>query len=670
MRSGTLVSLVFVGLVSAAAVVRAAGPAAVSKDEAVQWIRYTVPLPKQIEITAKVAVPAGDVAIVVPAEAPPLALQGRKELLECLGLPENAATPDKPSFTITMRLGGDEAAGLREYRNADQAYFILPAADGRGLRLVALAPHGLYYAAKTLRQLVRAKVTGDRAEMPILRVTDWPDMADRGLWGGDSSLQLRWMSDRKMNYDEQISHAGIDEDKRCFVQYPPYKQKMIDEGPTYGINPVPVILHLEQLAGSGLFRVYPELQGRGAKVGAICYSNPLFADILAQWLLLWRSKPGVTEVDVWMTENLAGEKGCQCERCAKEDRSVLEARAIVAAWKKALEKEPNLGLRVLTSEETEKSNPRVFAELPPAVKIWYYHSLYTYNSSRAPMIRRYLVDTVHQGRWLGVCPNLCALVGFWQPFTGAAFTHARMNEFVDKGLSGLLGYAVPCIRHVAFNTEAAAEWTWNAKGRTPHEFALSWAVREGIKDPAKFAEWSDIHGQVAWDVYGSEYPSGEQRGHPGQAATMLKEGKLPELGFVLWEIYGYPWGEIKNVEQLERDVTRAARSVQLAREIGEPVFVQESLVVQGYVHALKALWELRSLVRSGSVARADKDAARRQFQAYVDGLAQAVTALPAWEAALPMAEGDKNMVREPVKKIREMIEGMKAVAAEVGCAVK
>jgi len=642
-------------------------PVAVSPEEALQWTRRLVPLPKKITITEKVAVARGRVGIVPPQDAPALVGQAVKELRERLGSPGDAS---EAMFTLRLQMDGPETAPLRALPNCDQAYVILPMPRQDGLILAAIGPRGLYYAAKTVQQALVTETAAEEVRIPLLSVTDWPDMADRGLWGGDSYDHLRWMSDRKMNYDEQISRCGIDEQKRCFVTLAGNKQKILDEGPTYGINPVPVVLHLEQLSNSGLFTAYPELQGKDARRGAICYSNPLFVDILSQWLLLWRARPGVREVDVWMAENLAGEKGCQCESCRKEDRSVLEARAIVAAWKKALEKEPDLGLRVLTSEETEKSNPKVFEQLPPTVKIWYYHSLFTYNSSRAPMIRPYLVDAIRKGRWLGVCPNVCAIVGYWVPFTGPQFIHQRMNEFVDKKLSGLLGYAVPRISYCAFNTEAAAEWSWNAKGRSPREFAVSWAVRQGIRNPEKFADWTEANGPVAWDIYGSEYPSGERRKVPGKAAEMLKEDKLPELGSVLWDVYRYPWGEIRNAEQLDGDVAQAQRAVELARELGEPTFIQESLVVQGFIKTLKALWQLKALVRSGRVAEADRAAAGRYFRMYVDGLTQAGTALTAWETSLPMRSAHEHLTKEPVKLLEEMANEMKSLAAELGCEVQ
>lgn len=648
------------------AVFAAAAPAPsqpVPQEEALKWTRHLVPLPKKIEFMSKVHVPVNQISISLHSDKEPLALQAAKELRECLGTQQRPVAD--ASVHLVLKINAQEPA-LTNLPNRDQAYRIGPM-EGSSLLLVGGGPRGLYYAAKTMQQLLKAELRDGRAAIPLVSITDWPDLDDRGLWGGDSSEHIRWMSDRKMNYDEQISTTGVDENKRCFVRYAPYKQRMIDEGPTYGVNPVPVVLHLEQLGNGGVFNAYPELQGKDAKPGAICYSNPIFTDLLTQWLLLWGEKPGVREIDVWMTENLGGQKSCQCEKCRKADHNVLEARVIVAAWKKALEKQPDLGLRVLTSEETEKSNPEVFAELPPEVKVWYYHSLFTYNASEKPMIRPYLVETARKGRWIGVCTNACALVGCWQPFTGAHFMHYRMNEFVDKKFSGYLGYAVPRLHHVAFNTEAAAEWGWNAKGRSPHEFALSWAVRQGMKDPDKFAEWSDTLGPVAWDVYGSEWPAGEKRKVPGKVADLLKQGKLPDLGYVLWDVYATPWGDIKTAEQLDRDVAQAEQAVRLARELGEETLIQESLVVQGYINSLKALWVLKQVVAPAGVAERDKEAARRFFKMYVDSLEQTGKALTAWEAALPAKGGREGIMRESVKLVDGMIGEMTAVAAELGC---
>ena len=123
-----------------------------------------------------------------------------------------------------------------------------------------------------------------------------------------------------------------------------------------------------------------------------------------------------------------------------------------------------------------------------------------------------------------------------------------------------------------FNGEAAAERGWNVNGRTPREFALFWAVRQGLKDPDKFAEWCVTLGEASWEVCGSDWPAGEQRSISGKSAERLLKGTLPPLGSVLWDAFRLPWGDIKSANRLEENLTNAGRAVRPAREMGRPEF--------------------------------------------------------------------------------------------------
>jgi hypothetical protein len=124
---------------------------------------------------------------------------------------------------------------------------------------------------------------------------------------------------------------------------------------------------------------------------------------------------------------------------------------------------------------------------------------------------------------------------------------------------------------------------------------------------------------------------------------------------------------------LDDDVAAAAQAVQLAREMGLPEFLQESLIVQGYVNALKALWELKQLVdpvgngrRAVPLAPENREKARRYFQMYLDALRQSAQALPEWEAAAAPGSDARGSVQKPVETIQGMIEQMKATAGELG----
>lgn len=635
----------------------------VTSDEALNWIRYTTPLPKSIKITGKTEVAAGRVQIIPSDQNDIVAEQTVKELSEAVGLKEGASAVE-PEFTIRLQVGGPESETLKRLKNSDQAYRIFASSD-RELSLVGLSSRGVYYAAKTLQQLINARKKDSRLTMPILEVTDWPDMQKRGLWGSDNFNHLKWLADRKMNLMEQISWSGIGEDKKPYAKIKEQREPLIYEGPKYGIEFSPVILHLEQ-SSRPVIEAFPHLKGKAEHPGVFCYSQPQVAEIIAEWMVQLASLPNVTSLDTWMTENLSNKPGCQCEKCKDQKWPVLEARTIVNAWKMAQEK---LGrpfkLRVMTAESTEFCNYEVFRELPPDVELAYYHSLLTYNAMRRPMLRGYLAAEAKR-RWVGVVPNVSPTVGFCVPMTGAEFIHYRMNEFVDKGLSGLLGYSTPRVHYYRFNVEAAAEWTWNAKGRDTREFAYSYAVRQGYKDPEKFAEWSETMGPVAFDVYASGFPNEELRAAVEPVAIRLKKGTLPDLGYVLWDAFPQPFGGIPNEERLKADVRAAAKGVRLAKEMGIPGILQESLVVDGFIRAIDALWELKKLSPRGQILPENKMRAYGLYQRYVDGLTQAKKALPKWEDTVITDFEPGKFTDLPVKTIDKMLEQMKQTAVEMG----
>jgi hypothetical protein len=429
------------------------------------------------------------------------------------------------------------------------------------------------------------------------------------------------------------------------------------------VKPSPAILHLEQLSGSGIFDAYPNLRAEGGQEGAICYSQPEVVAVLADWMVDLKRLPAVEDVSVWMTENLHGQGGCRCAGCKQHDRDVLEAQVIIAAWQMATERVGDFGFRILTSEETRDSNGDIFDVLPAAAKVWYYDSLYTYTAGKTPMISTPVASYAARGRYAGVVPIVSAFVKLLHPFTGAAFIHYRMNEFADKGLSGLIGYATPAVRYSRFNVEAVAEWSWHASGRSTREFAWSWAIREGLPDPDRFADWAELIGPVEWDLYGSDWPLGERRQWPGPVAARLRSGTLPGLGRVHGAFRG-PWGQIKSLEQFDRDVKAAAQALSLARAMGREEFRYESLVAHGYITALRALFELKQVVRSGAVAPADREEARAQFRLYLEGLTQAVAALREWATCV---SGKPDGVEASVALVEKAIADMGDLARDLDC---
>ncbi len=639
---------------------------AVSKTAAAEWLQHLTPLPREIDLPAKLTLKRREIAVVGDTNASKVIEQAVVELTGMLA----ASTPlsEKAAFKITFQLGGAEAETLKGLQNSAQAYRIAPETEGRGLRLVALSDRGLYYAGKTLQQLLRAGMTAQTVEVPLVTVRDWPAMETRGLWGGDSFYCLPWLAERKFNYQENISRLTVDRTtKRGHAKVKGGTEQLLTAGPRMGIEHAPVVLHLEQLQGTGLFEAYPELLGQGGgKPGVICYSQSAFVGVLADWITELGSQPTVERVDVWFTENLAGKGGCQCEKCRKQNWALAEARTVLAAWKEARKRRPGLGLRVLTSEATYADNTAVFAEIPREVDIWYYHSLLTYTARKTPMIDGPVLKAAQAGRWMGVCPSLVAHVGVTEPFTSAEFVHYRMNEFTGKGLRGMIGYATPRTLMSRFNVEAAAEWLWNPGGRTPRQFTLSWAVREKIRDPEKFVKWAELLGPVEWAIYGSDWPAAEKRTAQESVAQLLAKARLPELGTFKWDKFGSPWGEFKTPEELKAAANAAGRGVKLANELGLPEFIQESLVIQGYADALCALWELKQLVTKDGIAADKRAVAREQFARYERALAQSRSALPAWERIAAARSSRGGHVQRTLGILQNMSEQMQETAAALG----
>jgi hypothetical protein len=148
---------------------------------------------------------------------------------------------------------------------------------------------------------------------------------------------------------------------------------------------------------------------------------------------------------------------------------------------------------------------------------------------------------------------------------------------------------------------------------------------------------------VAWDVYGSDWPLHGRRKALKPVTEHLKAGTLPGLG-ELTGAFRSPFGDIKSVDQLREDLAQADKAVALASGLEGQAFLQESLVVQGYIRSLNALWALYRLTTPEGVAAADRAEAARYIKMYLDGLERAKTALPGWlSATVPEAKPEEYL---------------------------
>jgi len=466
----------------------------VSRQEEAKWLRWVIPLPKKISISAKVEVPVSEVRINLRRGAGDVEKTAAEELAALCGAKGKVAS-GKGQFEILIgvcdakgKIGGviiSDAKELKDLPNREQAYVIRPVGENR-LVLTALDERGVYYAAQTLRHLLESKFADGKVTIPLASVIDWPDLDQRGEWGGLNwfpTSEIEWLAHHKMNMVVYHVRFHIREDGRGGVTN--VHPDRIVLGRRYALNMVPIITHFSILGErTNLFQVYPQLKGRTKPQGEIvrdlgeakvrsvpCPSQPKMAEVLADFMCAMAAE-GATDIDCWLTEGRG--LRCLCQMCLAQGDDMhyaLEARAYVNAWRIARKQYPKLRVRIVLTQGTYNTNDKVLAEVPSGVGVTYYCSWGTYNSLRKPMITPLLEDFAAKGGWLGVVPQLTATFAAVTPWTGPQFIRHRMNEFVDKKLKCLQGYAVYSNRLYDFNVTAAAEWSWNAKGRDEREFA-------------------------------------------------------------------------------------------------------------------------------------------------------------------------------------------------------
>ena len=614
----------------------AATETAVSPAEQAAWLRWLLPLPKQITIERQMPLVASEVKLTLAPGADET-VQTAAEQIRQVFREKAGADCRHGQFEILLgvcdkegKLGDfvlPDAQQLVRLPNREQAYIIRPL-NKRRLVLAALDGRGVYYAAQTLCQLLENSFNEGRVTIPLATVTDWPDLAERGLWGGSANRDVVWMSRHKMNLVESHVVLGVTKDGRGRAQA---DQGLLDLGRRHALKLVPVITHLNGLARTGIYGPFPELRGQGERavhpthtsLVAPCCSQPKLAEILADWMAALAAQPGVTDVCAWLSE--LSNQYCDCPQCRKSDlgQYALETRCLVQAWRLACKRHPELKLRILLTQGSYQTNDKVLAEIPPEVGVTYYDGGRTYDSSRDPMIYPLLESYAAKGGWLGCYPQLTASWRIVCPWSGPQFVRSRLNEFVDKKLACLCGYATPDNRLYKFNVLAAAEWSWNAKGRDERQFAAAWATRRGSKDPDAVGEWAVTLGPVGWDVYGSRVPFSN---FFGRTTALVARRRKPKLGDGMFRYF-------PTVQHIDEDLAACDKALAIVRQLEEPLLANETQAIQGYVRMIKAVY---GIAEQAMASKRPSYAERVKLQKALGTLAiagqETIEALRQWES--------------------------------------
>ena len=186
--------------------------AEVSPQEQAAWLRWAIPLPKQIQIPRSLEVSAPVVRVLVRSDAGEVEKHAARQI-ESAVRGTSTASANEPLFEIVVGVldpqGKVDDVPVPDCRrlstlpNREQAYLIRPVGHDR-LVLAALDEKGVCYACRTLCQLLECRRGSGKVVIPLASVTDWPDLAERGLWGCRklAELDIPGMVAHKLNLVE------------------------------------------------------------------------------------------------------------------------------------------------------------------------------------------------------------------------------------------------------------------------------------------------------------------------------------------------------------------------------------------------------------------------------------------------------------------------------------
>ena len=656
----------------------------VSEAEAQRWTRHLIPLPKEISIANKISVTPRGVAIKVDADAGAIVQTAGGELRALFETKAGGAPAGEP---VEIRLGLTASPAIRRHLSPDllkrlealpnhrQSYSITPIQDG-GLLLAAVDPKGLYYASRTLHQLVEPFLTPERVSIPLATIVDWPDLEERGLWNfPEPGEWVPWMASLKLNYGKMAGSRlkPIERDKPngVIIDHDLYRSAS-----RMAFEYQPFLTHFNFLHSYGLYRAYPELAGKGDGALAGRYfahkqgnqhrvpnaAHPLFRKLLTEWLRDF-ARQGVSEVSCWLSER-PGEDGRPETTAVGQD--VMEARAIMAAFREVQKEYPKFSIRVFLSTVPSGRYYRVMAELPEDIKIERACATKIERVLHLPrdLLRNPMLDHyAAEGRWIAsydVPITANARVDtpeFMVPESSAHRVRDYVRQLIERrfqGAYGMMAWADNGRATCGFNIHALAEYAWNLNGRSEREFAVAWATREGYREPEKVGEWAELMGPIEFDVYDSDFPIAYSW---GKAAKMIEERRRPYLGEGIFRYY-------TSREDFDRKIAAADRALAIAEGFENKYLANETRVVRSYVRLAKGLYEVAERVATSDLASPESQSVLRKNVAELAAAGKEnVEAIRHWRAALGPEPWHRRVhdaiegTEDTVKAVREFVTG-------------
>lgn len=595
----------------------------VESIEEKQWLRHLLPLPHEISIKEKVNMNPKNVSIRLRKGAGDIERNAANELKKIFKEKTGTdtiggefeiiiGTFDDNGNLDNIKISGSDK--LKDLPNNDQAYIIQPLEKNK-LLLTGFNEKGVWYATRTLFQLLEWKLIKDSVTIPLVSVLDWPDFAERGLWNMPVEW-LPWLASIKMNYWQTPAGAVVEIKRDVPIEVMIQKRDLIPEAQLQGFRCLPYFYHLNFLNTHGLlhvFKAYPELAGvgDGALAGRYfahkqgdqnrvpCASNPLLVKFIKD-LMSGIASQGFNEMICWLSERPAQ---CECKNCTEIGQFVLEARACVEAWRQVRKTYPDFLIRLALSTTTTGRNYRILAETPPEIKIMRACATGLERVSNIPrdLFKNPLLDNYASlGRWIGSFDVPITANGnvetpeFKVPESSAHRIKYYLGQLLSRNYkcaTGMKAWHRMGKEICGFNINAHAEWSWNYNGRNEREFAIVWATRQGYENPEAVGDWSDLMGPLEFDVYDSDFPTCYSW---GISFSMVKERKRPYLGEGIFRYYRDP-------QDFDKKIIVCNKALQIADKFNDKYLASETKVVLSYIELAKNIYEIAELVATDDI---------------------------------------------------------------------
>jgi hypothetical protein len=490
------------------------------------WLQRLSPLPKKIEIYGTMTASPEDIVVVTVGKdvwSRRTAIELSEWLSKCtkkkIPVMADAAPAGKTGLYLVgesrkPQFNAEFAAPFFADFNFDpgfQPYRMVTLPGSAGLVIQGLAPEGVYWGMKTLKQLLEA--SGTAVILPRVNVVDGADLEERGIWTQAFSKEMApytdkadllayykewidWLSDHKMNLVEVVvvgEGGGISFRSR---KHPEFQhadfadreyllRELVVYGELRGVRMIPIFSHGEHYDFVG--RKFPELvpkhgvmhHGHNVKL-ALDFFNPGTAEVyaeLAEELVQAVQPRGLC---FWLSENRLHSLP-PGEQTASEFRQ--EAEVFQRVFKTACQSKPGLEMRILLSQGSYPENLDLIRAFPKDVKwIFYSGERYgTYNIRPLNPINRDIATAAREGHWISLCNSMRGVPG--RP-TVIETVHRNIGNAIRAGLRGLDGmsYAFPGDEMSLF---VAGEHAWNWHGRTLAQTFQSFAAFKNVADPEK-----------------------------------------------------------------------------------------------------------------------------------------------------------------------------------------